>query len=1377
MTPVGATPTNFTIVSTNGISYTFSIDPTSQGPTDPSNNNIYDVFIVGPASVTSDRITGFIDPTTATDGMGNFLPTIPIDILVTIGAPLAAPTTAPVSQTVAYDSTATPITLSLGGGTAASVAVATAATHGTATASGTTITYTPVTGFFGTDTFTYTATNATGTSSPATATITVSPPVISVTPTTLAGGTVGTAYSHNLSPSGGQAPYTFSTSVASGALPAGLSLGSNGTISGTPTASGAFTFTVSGTDSSTLTHASFTSATISLTIAVAAPTVTSISPTSGPTAGGTSVTITGTNLTGATAVTIGGTAATSVVVVNPTTITATTPAGSAGTASVRVTTAGGTNAANALYTYVAAPTVAAVSQTVGYDSSATPITLSLGGGTAASVAVATAATHGTATASGTTITYTPATGFFGTDTFTYTATNATGTSSPATATITVSPPVISVTPTTLAGGTVGTAYNHNLSPSGGQAPYSFATTLASGALPAGLSLGASGTISGTPTASGVFTFTVSGTDSSTLTHAGFTSATISLTIAVAAPTVSSISPTSGPTAGGTSVTITGTNLTGATAVTIGGTAATSVVVVNATTITATTPAGTAGTASVRVTTAGGTNAANALYTYVAAPTVAAVSQTVGYDSSATPITLSLGGGAAASVAVATAAGHGTATASGTTITYTPATGFFGTDTFTYTATNATGTSSPATATITVSPPVISVTPTTLAGGTVGTAYSQSLSPSGGQAPYSFATTLASGALPAGLSLGASGTISGTPTASGVFTFTVSGTDSSTLTHAGFTSATISLTIAVAAPTVSSISPTSGPTAGGTSVTITGTNLTGATAVTIGGTAATSVVVVNATTITATTPAGTAGTASVRVTTAGGTNAANNLFTYAAPAPTVTGINPTSGPTTGGTSVTITGNNFTGATSVKFGMTNATSFTVISANQISTIAPPGSLGTVDITVRTQGGTSSVSAADRYSYAVPVDSINLRKLQATVTPTAAQVWGQATVGAMESAVSEGFAGGGGRLVSPSGNGLRFNFSADPDDQQQQATDRTTRARGRSGSADPFSSANGSFDTNARGLAGPGRSRANDGNAARTDDAFSALGYAGPVKARPLRAAEPRDWLGWAEISGATLNSWTAPTAVNAVPTIASIYGDQINFTAGLTRVLTPNFLVGVLGGWETFDYRSDAIQGRLTGTGWTAGAYAGWKLSSTISLNTGVAYSGIGFDGTAGTASGSFAGNRLLITGGVTGNYKSYGFLIEPSATVYALWEHENAYTDTLGTAQAGRDFSAGRASTGVKLAYPFAWTSTVILSPYAGIYGDYYFNTDNIVIPGAGALPVTPVFAGTSARTSVGMAAQFASGGQLTVGGERSGLGGSFSLWIYRARASIPFGAQ
>jgi uncharacterized delta-60 repeat protein len=106
------------------------------------------------------------------------------------------------------------------------------------------------------------------------------------------------------------------------------------------------------------------------------------------------------------------------------------------------------------------------------------------------------------------------------------------------------------------------------------------------------------------------------------------------------------------------------------------------------------------------------------------------------------------------------------------------------------------------------------------------------------------------------------------------------------TSGGYGNGISSLVKAVASfifpPTVTAINPTIGSTAGGTRVTITGTNLTGATAVTIGGSAATGVTVVNATTITATTPAGVAGSASVLVTTPGGTNTANILYNYRAP---------------------------------------------------------------------------------------------------------------------------------------------------------------------------------------------------------------------------------------------------------------------------------------------------------------------------------------------------------------------------------------------------------------------------------------------------------------------------------------------------------------
>jgi IPT/TIG domain/Carboxypeptidase regulatory-like domain len=183
------------------------------------------------------------------------------------------------------------------------------------------------------------------------------------------------------------------------------------------------------------------------------------------------------------------------------------------------------------------------------------------------------------------------------------------------------------------------------------------------------------------------------------------------------------------------------------------------------------------------------------------------------------------------------------------------------------------------------------------------------------------------------------------------------------------------TIAYAPPSVSAVNPTSGTTLGGTSVVITGENLTGATEVMFGGTDAAHFTVDSATQITATSPAHEAGTVDVTVTTPTGTSATlaadHFTFTTPPPAPTVAGVSPTSGNTIGGTSVIITGTNLTGATAVSFGGTAATGFTADSATQITATSPAHAAGAVDITVTTPGGTSATSDADRFTYqALPV-----------------------------------------------------------------------------------------------------------------------------------------------------------------------------------------------------------------------------------------------------------------------------------------------------------------------------------------------------------------------------------------------------------------------
>ncbi|HEY4300749.1 MAG TPA: DUF4082 domain-containing protein [Candidatus Didemnitutus sp.] len=103
-------------------------------------------------------------------------------------------------------------------------------------------------------------------------TLTVLPPPVSITTASLANGTNGTAYSASLAASGGTTPYSWS--IISGNLPTGLSLGTTGVISGTPTASGTFTFTAQVADSGSPVQ----TASKPLSVTISSPSVTLWSP-------------------------------------------------------------------------------------------------------------------------------------------------------------------------------------------------------------------------------------------------------------------------------------------------------------------------------------------------------------------------------------------------------------------------------------------------------------------------------------------------------------------------------------------------------------------------------------------------------------------------------------------------------------------------------------------------------------------------------------------------------------------------------------------------------------------------------------------------------------------------------------------------------------------------------------------------------------------------------------------------------------------------------------------------------------------------------------------------------------------------------------------
>ncbi|WP_028500243.1 autotransporter domain-containing protein, partial [Microvirgula aerodenitrificans] len=199
------------------------------------------------------------------------------------------------------------------------------------------------------------------------------------------------------------------------------------------------------------------------------------------------------------------------------------------------------------------------------------------------------------------------------------------------------------------------------------------------------------------------------------------------------------------------------------------------------------------------------------------------------------------------------------------------------DSFTYTATNASGTSSPATVSITVSAPTLNLTPASLGNGTVGVAYSVTVSTTGGTAPYSYAIT--AGTLPAGLSLNTStGVISGTPSTGGTSTLTITVTDSVSATG----SRAYTLVIGAQVPIASAVSATVAANSSANPITLS-----------LGGGAATSVAVASAASHGTATASGT----SITYTPTAGYSGADS-FTY-----TATNASGTSSPAT--VSITVT----------------------------------------------------------------------------------------------------------------------------------------------------------------------------------------------------------------------------------------------------------------------------------------------------------------------------------------------------------------------------------------------------------------------------------------------------------------------------------------
>ncbi len=175
-------------------------------------------------------------------------------------------------------------------------------------------------------------------------------------------------------------------------------------------------------------------------------------------------------------------------------------------------------------------------------------------------------------------------------------------------------------------------------------------------------------------------------------------------------------------------------------------------------------------------------------------------------------------------------------------------------------------------------------------------------------------------------------------------------------------------LAACIPATTNVTPTYGPTTGGTVVTITGAFFTSVTAVKFGTMPAASFTVTSTNAIKATTEPHAAGTVKVSLTNSTGTTVWTGEFAYvqgqSVPAPVITAFSPTVGSIDGGTTVTITGDHLSKATAVKFGTIPATTFKVTSATTITAKTKAHPTGTVKISVTTAGGIATT--ANQFTY---------------------------------------------------------------------------------------------------------------------------------------------------------------------------------------------------------------------------------------------------------------------------------------------------------------------------------------------------------------------------------------------------------------------------
>ncbi|MBV8790894.1 MAG: putative Ig domain-containing protein, partial [Pseudolabrys sp.] len=339
---------------------------------------------------------------------------------------------------------------------------------------------------------------------------------------------------------------------------------------------------------------------------------------------------------------------------------------------------------------------------------------------------------------------------------------------------------MSINPGSLPNGSQGVAYNQTVSGSGGTGPYTF--SLGGGSLPTGLSLnGSTGAITGTPTTAGPFSFTIDGQDSAGNTG----SRNYTINIGGNILTVNPASLSNGTQGVAYNQTVSASGGTGPYTFSVSSGSLPTGLSLNGGTGDITGTPTTPGAYSFTIRALDSVNnTGTRSYTVNIGSNILTVNPgsplpngTRGQSYGAT-FTASGGTGPYTFARTAGALPPGMSLAANGALSGTPSAA--GTFSFDVTATDTLFNTGTRSYSLTIDPAPLTINPTSIPNGVVGTAYSQTFVASNGTAPYSYAVI--AGSLPPGLALnGGTGALTGTPTTSGPYSFTIQGTDATPIT--------------------------------------------------------------------------------------------------------------------------------------------------------------------------------------------------------------------------------------------------------------------------------------------------------------------------------------------------------------------------------------------------------------------------------------------------------------------------------------------------------------------------------------------------------------------------------------------------------------------